>query len=65
MSQPQFTFYYFDAYARAECVRILLGYCNVKYVDYRVTFQEWGGLKGSMPNGQIPCIEFPDGTRMG
>ena len=46
MSQPQFTLHYFDAYARAECVRILLGYCNVKYVDHRVTFPEWPGLKG-------------------
>ena len=61
----QYTFHYFDAYGRAENVRILLAYCNVNYDDHRIKMHEWGALKASFPGGQIPCLEFPDGTKLG
>ena len=61
----QYTFHYFDAYGRAENVRILLAYCNVKYDDQRIERRDWLSVKWTFPGAQLPCLEFPDGTKLG
>eukprot|EP01017_Pseudomicrothorax_dubius_P011616 TRINITY_DN14381_c0_g1_i1.p1 TRINITY_DN14381_c0_g1~~TRINITY_DN14381_c0_g1_i1.p1 ORF type:complete len:213 (+),score=75.48 TRINITY_DN14381_c0_g1_i1:121-759(+) len=52
--------YYFDLYGRAEIIRLVLRYNNVKYEDYRMSFAEWPELKktGIAPNDQLPFIEI-------
>jgi hypothetical protein len=42
---------YFGVYGRAEPIRILLAHAKVDYEDKRITFEEWGALKATMPAG--------------
>ena len=48
---------YFGVYARAEPVRMLLAHAKVEFEDERITFEQWGALKATMPNGQLPVWE--------
>jgi len=48
------TLIYFDAYGRAESIRILLSHAKVDYIDQRIGFSDWPALKKTMPNEQIP-----------
>ena len=46
------TLYYLPLRARAEPLRMILGYCNIAYVDKVVPLTEWGALKAS---GKLPA----------
>jgi glutaredoxin 2 len=63
--------YYLPLRARAEPLRMILGYCGVEFVDNVVPLSEWGALKasGKVPPGtggnvQLPALELEDGTMM-
>ena len=56
--------YYFDLYAKAEPLRMMLGRAGVQYEDVRVTGDSWKALKPQMEFGQVPCLEMDDGTKM-
>mmetsp|Transcript_25811 Transcript_25811/g.32936 ORF Transcript_25811/g.32936 Transcript_25811/m.32936 type:complete len:227 (-) Transcript_25811:75-755(-) len=49
-------YYYFDVRARGFANRLLLEIGGIEYTDHRVQFQEWGGLKETLPLtfNQIP-----------
>ncbi len=50
------TLSYFGIGARGEPLRILLAYKKVKYVDERLSFEQWGQIKqsGKFTAGQLP-----------
>ena len=58
--------YYFDAYGRAEPIRLLLNHAGVEYEDVRYSFAEWGEIKptGKFEFGCMPALE-KDGKIMG
>ena len=52
--------YYFDVYARAEPIRILLNHAKVTFEDVRLTGPEFGALKGegAFEFGQLPALKI-------
>ena len=58
------TLHYFFLYARAEPIRMALWKAGVEFNDNKVTGESWAALKasGKLPFGQIPVLEFADGT---
>jgi glutathione S-transferase len=56
--------YYFDLYAKAEPIRMMLAKAGVAFEDVRVSGQTWADLKPQMEFGQVPCLELDDGTKM-
>lgn len=56
--------HYFFLYGRAEAARMALWKAGVEYEDNKVTGDDWKALKesGKLPFGQMPALEFPDGT---
>ena len=61
----KYTLHYFMFNGRADCCRALLAHANVEYEDHRFGFEDWPPLKPSMPAGNVPCLELPDGTKIG
>ena len=51
---------YFNLYARAEAIRMLLSHSKTDYEDKRISFEEFGPMKasGALPNGQVPVFEM-------
>ena len=64
-SENLYTLHYFELHVRADPMRNLLTHAGVKFNDHHISFKEWPELKASMPNQQLPCLELPDGTKMG
>ena len=62
---PEFKFYYFQLHGRACAARALLAHSKTDYENIEIGFPEWPELKPTMPNQQVPCLELPDGTKMG
>ena len=60
-----YKFYYFNLYVRGEPIRMMLEQSGETWEDKVITFPEWGAIKPTMPNGQVPCLELEDGTKMG
>ena len=60
-----YKFYFFDFYGRGECIRMLLNYKGIPFQDIRIKREDWPQIKNTIPNGQLPCIEFSDGKKMG
>jgi prostaglandin-H2 D-isomerase / glutathione transferase len=54
--------YYFDLFARAEPIRMMLTLAKVPYEDCRMTGQPWMDLKPTLEYGQMPVLELDDGT---
>lgn len=58
MSKPKLT--YFDApVSRGEECRLALHLAGVDFVDERIKFDEWPGMKEQMPYGALPVLELP------
>ena len=62
---PEFTVHYFPLFGRAGPIDMLLSKANADYEMNVITFQDWPGLKASMPYTHVPCLELADGTKMG
>lgn len=59
--------YYFNAYGRAEAIRMLLSKAGVAFEDDRREFgEDWKNLKdsGKLEYGQGPAVELDDGTML-
>ena len=56
-----YTLHYFGVYARGEPIRMLLTHAGVPFNDDRITMEGWGAVKHTMPNGQCPALETPEG----
>ena len=61
----EYTIYYFDFYGRGEAIRMMLSHANVPFQDKRIYDNEWHSLKNEIPEGQLPCLELKDGSKMG
>ena len=60
-----YTFHYFDVNSRGDSARMLLAHAGVQYKDHRFGMEQWGELKNTFPDGVVPCLELPDGYKMG
>lgn len=65
MATEPYKFYYFPLYVRGEPIRMMLTHAGANWEDREISFDKWPQLKPSMPNGQLPCLELKDGTKMG
>ena len=56
----QVTLHYFDAYGRAESMRLVLKHAGVEFVDHRMTHEQWAEYKqqGTCEFGQVPSLEI-------
>lgn len=54
---------YFDIYAKAEPIRMLLAHAKVEFEDKRITFPEMAALKPDLDFGQLPLFEH-EGKRL-
>ena len=56
---------YFDAYGRAEAIRMLLNSAKVEFEDVRFGFADWPTVKASgdpqLEFGQVPALVLDDG----
>lgn len=48
---------YFPIRGRVECSRLILEHVGATYEDKRISFQEWGELKVTLPYGQLPYYQ--------
>jgi len=60
--QKRFKVIYFDSKGRAEAARVVLHLAGIDFEDKRITGEELKPLKEKLPFGQVPVLEFPDGT---
>jgi glutathione S-transferase len=49
---------YFDAKGRAEISRLILSYSGVKFTNERLSGEQFGAIKSSLPWGQIPVLNY-------
>ena len=58
--------YYFNVFARAEPIRMMLSYAKVPFEDCRIGFDAMNAMKaeGSLEYGQLPMLELDDGTKL-
>ncbi|EDO33767.1 predicted protein [Nematostella vectensis] len=63
---PTYRVVYFDARARAECIRVLLHLADVPFTDERVAPPDWAAMKtsGRCPFGELPLLEISDGRKL-
>ncbi|CAF0839067.1 unnamed protein product [Adineta steineri] len=62
-SSTIYSLHYFNGRGRAEATRLIFAQAGQKFEDLRHTQDEWAKLKGQMPLGQIPVLEF-DGEKL-
>ena len=56
----KFTYCYL--YGRGEASKLLLQHANVQFEDERITFEQWGALKGKAMGGALPNLKTEEGT---
>ena len=61
---PEYNFHYFGFYTRGEACRMMLNHAGADWTDNRIQMDQWGALKATMPNGQVPALEW-DGKMLG
>ncbi|KAI6170811.1 CRE-GST-7 protein [Aphelenchoides bicaudatus] len=49
--------HYFESRGRAEVIRLILHYNNVKFEDIRIPKDTWPEKKGNYKYGQVPALE--------
>eukprot|EP00092_Neocalanus_flemingeri_P011091 GFUD01011939.1.p1 GENE.GFUD01011939.1~~GFUD01011939.1.p1 ORF type:complete len:210 (-),score=56.02 GFUD01011939.1:177-779(-) len=49
---------YFPAKGRAEIARIILSYSGKKFTDERLSGEQFGAIKSSLPYTQIPVLDY-------
>ncbi|OMJ88720.1 hypothetical protein SteCoe_9262 [Stentor coeruleus] len=57
------TLHYFDLYARAEPIRVILNYRGLRYDERLYSFQEWPSIKDQFEFQELPCLEI-DGLKL-
>jgi glutathione S-transferase len=62
----EFKLHYFPLHGKGEPIRMMLAHCNTKYDNVIVPLDmNWPKIKPNYPNGQVPMLEFNDGTKIG
>ncbi|XP_038611201.1 hematopoietic prostaglandin D synthase isoform X5 [Tachyglossus aculeatus] len=54
---PNLKLVYFNLRGRAEIIRYLFAYMDLKYEDQRIEPADWPGIKPLLPFGKIPILE--------
>ncbi|KAM9678487.1 hematopoietic prostaglandin D synthase isoform 2-T2 [Trichechus inunguis] len=54
---PNYKLTYFNMRGRAEIIRYIFAYLDIKYEDYRIEPADWPDIKSTLPFGKIPILE--------
>jgi len=49
---------YFNARGRAETARLILAHAGVRYIDQRLTTEQFASVKSRLPYGQLPSLKY-------
>lgn len=60
---PNYKLIYFNGKGRAEIARFIFAHTGVQYEDVRVTGDEFGKMKPTLPAGCLPILEI-DGEQL-
>ena len=55
---------YFNLYARAEAIRMLMTHNGTEFTDERIEFADWPTLKATIPSGQVPLLTTSTGEHL-
>nr|XP_004658616.1 hematopoietic prostaglandin D synthase isoform X2 [Jaculus jaculus] len=54
---PNYKLIYFNMRGRAEIIRYIFAYLDIKYEDHRIELADWPEIKPTLPFGKIPVLE--------
>ncbi|XP_021517445.1 hematopoietic prostaglandin D synthase isoform X4 [Meriones unguiculatus] len=54
---PNYKLIYFNMRGRAEIIRYIFAYLDIKYEDHRIEQADWPKIKPTLPFGKIPVLE--------
>ncbi|XP_008842842.1 hematopoietic prostaglandin D synthase [Nannospalax galili] len=54
---PSYKLIYFNMRGRAEIIRYIFAYLDIKYEDHRIQQADWPNIKPTLPFGKIPVLE--------
>ncbi|XP_076795989.1 hematopoietic prostaglandin D synthase isoform X2 [Arvicanthis niloticus] len=54
---PNYKLLYFNMRGRAEIIRYIFAYLDIKYEDHRIEQADWPQIKPTLPFGKIPVLE--------
>ncbi|XP_051059004.1 hematopoietic prostaglandin D synthase isoform X1 [Phodopus roborovskii] len=54
---PNYKLIYFNMRGRAEIIRYIFAYLDIKYEDHRIEQADWPQIKPTLPFGKIPVLE--------
>ncbi|XP_010641992.1 hematopoietic prostaglandin D synthase [Fukomys damarensis] len=54
---PNYKLMYFNMRGRAEIIRYIFAYLDIKYEDHRIEEADWPEIKSTLPFGKIPVLE--------
>nr|XP_019596660.1 PREDICTED: hematopoietic prostaglandin D synthase isoform X2 [Rhinolophus sinicus] len=60
---PNYKLIYFNMRGRAEIIRYIFAYLDIKYEDHRLEQANWPEIKSTFPFGKIPILEI-DGLKL-
>nr|XP_055169246.1 hematopoietic prostaglandin D synthase isoform X1 [Nyctereutes procyonoides] len=60
---PKYKLIYFNMRGRAEIIRYIFAYLDIKYEDHRIEQTDWPEVKSTLPFGKIPILEV-DGLNL-
>ncbi|XP_055290067.1 hematopoietic prostaglandin D synthase isoform X3 [Moschus berezovskii] len=60
---PNYKLIYFNMRGRAEIIRYIFAYLDIKYEDHRIEQADWPEIKSTLPFGKIPILEV-DGLNL-
>lgn len=60
---PNYKLTYFNMRGRAEIIRYIFAYLDIKYEDHRIEQADWPEIKSTLPFGKIPILEI-DGLKL-
>lgn len=60
---PNYRLTYFNMRGRAEIIRYIFAYLDIKYEDHRIEQADWPEIKSTLPFGKIPILEI-DGLKL-
>eukprot|EP01067_Filipodium_phascolosomae_P000616 Filipodium_phascolosomae@DN1470_c1_g1_i1.p1 len=58
MGPPEIELFYFDTAGRAECLRLAMAAAGLKFIDTRLTKEEFSKRKKEFPCGVLPAMKI-------
>uniref|UniRef100_A0A8B9W183 Hematopoietic prostaglandin D synthase n=2 Tax=Bos mutus grunniens TaxID=30521 RepID=A0A8B9W183_BOSMU len=59
-TMPNYKLIYFNMRGRAEIIRYIFAYLDIKYEDHRIEQADWPEIKSTLPFGKIPILEVDE-----